>query len=130
MSRGDRPLSPHLEIHRWHLTMAMSIVHRMTGVVLGLGAVVLVVWLLSVANGPEAFASVTEWLRGPFGGLLLLGWTFSFFYHLANGIRHMFWDIGWGFDLSRTSVSGLAVIAFSLLITAGFWFSVLTGSGA
>ncbi len=130
MSKGDRPLSPHLGIHRWHLTMAMSIVHRMTGVVLGAGAILFVAWLVSVAQGPAAFAVITGWLQGPFGVLLLLGWTFSFFYHLANGIRHMFWDVGRGFELHQTTTSGLVVIAFSVLMTTGFWFSIFTGSGA
>ncbi len=129
MSIGDRPLSPHLGIHRWHLTMAMSILHRMTGVFLGLGAVLLVVWLVSVASGPAAFAVVTALLGSVIGQLVLFGCAFSFFYHLGNGVRHLFWDIGLGFDLPRTAVSGLLVIVFSLVTTLGFWLWAYAGRG-
>jgi len=124
MNKGDRPLSPHLGIYRWQLTMAMSILHRMTGVVLGIGAVLLVAWLLAVANGPESFGMVTGWLGSVIGKLLLFGWAFSFFYHMGNGIRHLFWDVGRGFDLRHSAISGVAVVVVSIVLTLAFWAAV------
>jgi len=110
--------------------MAMSILHRATGVFLGLGAVLLVLWLAAAASGPTAYHGMTAWLGGLLGELALFGWTFCFFYHLANGVRHLFWDIGRGFDLPQARVSGLTVIAVAVLMTIGFWMAVSGGAGA
>ena len=127
MARGDRPLSPHLGIHRWEIGSSLSILHRLTGVMLSLGALVLVGWLVSVVAGDEAYAWLHDWLDGFIGRLMLFGCTLSFFYHLGNGVRHLFWDIGAGFEKTRAVLSGWAVVSFSVLMTLGFWVLALSG---
>jgi succinate dehydrogenase / fumarate reductase, cytochrome b subunit len=91
---ASRPLSPHLQIYRPQITSVLSISHRATGLALSLGTLLLVWWLVALARGPEAFASVQSFVGSWLGRLLLLGWTFSLFFHLANGIRHLCWDAG------------------------------------
>src|SRR5258708_21896065 len=94
-----RPLSPHLQVYRPQLTSVLSITHRATGVALAIGTLLLVWWLLAAATGPEQFAVVQAVLGSWIGRLLLLGWTWALFYHLANGIRHLFLDAGRGLEL-------------------------------
>ena len=127
MARGDRPLSPHLGIYRWEIANSLSIVHRMTGVMLSLGALVFVGWLVSIVAGAEAYEFVQGGLDSFLGRLMLLGWTFCFFYHLANGVRHLFWDIGAGFEKRQAKMSGWAVMIFSVAMTLGFWTLALQG---
>ncbi|HJP23522.1 MAG TPA: succinate dehydrogenase, cytochrome b556 subunit [Alphaproteobacteria bacterium] len=117
MSEVERPLSPHLQIYRPQLTSLLSIMHRATGVVLTLGALLWAWWLVGAAYGPEAFATVQAFLGSWFGRLLLLGFTFSLFYHLCNGVRHMLWDIGWGFDLPVLYRSGWIMLFCSIALT-------------
>jgi succinate dehydrogenase / fumarate reductase, cytochrome b subunit len=121
MAPPDRPLSPHLQIYRWELTMVLSILHRMTGVALSVGLLLLVCWLLAAAAGPEAFEPVQALLGSPLGLLLLFGWTFALFYHLGNGVRHLVWDIGLGLERRQARISGWVVIVFSVLATALAW---------
>lgn len=127
MARGDRPLSPHLGIYRWEIANSLSIVHRMTGVMLSLGALVFVGWLVSIVVGAEAYEFVQGGLDSFLGRIMLLGWTFCFFYHLANGVRHLFWDIGAGFEKRQAKMSGWAVMIFSVAMTFGFWTLALQG---
>jgi len=127
MARGDRPLSPHLGIYRWEIANSLSIVHRMTGVMLSLGALVFIGWLVSIVAGAEAYEFVQGGLDSLLGRLMLLGWTFCFFYHLANGVRHLFWDIGAGFEKRQAKMSGWAVMIFSVAMTLGFWTLALQG---
>ncbi len=129
MARTDRPLSPHVGIYRWQISNALSIVHRATGVLLAVGALVLVGWLLAVASGPVGYAKINAWLQGPVGGLLLFGWSFSFFYHLCIGVRHLFWDAGIGYEKQQARNSGLVVVAAAVLLTVGLWMSALAGNG-
>jgi succinate dehydrogenase / fumarate reductase cytochrome b subunit len=121
MARSERPLSPHLQIYRWYLTMALSIGHRVTGVGLALGLVLLTWWLLALASGPEAFATVQAAMRSWFGVLVLFVYTFVLFYHLGNGIRHLVWDAGYGFDIEVAARSGIAVLAFAGAATVLVW---------
>ena len=121
MSEADRPLSPHLQVYRFQITMAMSILHRITGVGLGFGTLLLAWWLIAAAIGPEAYAGAEWFITSWIGRLALLGFTFSLFYHLFNGIRHLFWDAGFGFELPAMRASGLTVIAISVLLTAIAW---------
>lgn len=121
MPRFDRPISPHLQIWRWTLTMALSFLHRVTGVALSVGLLFLVYWLLAVAAGPERFDAVSGFAGRPFGRALLFGWTFALFFHMANGIRHLFWDIGVGFELAAARASGWATLAFAMAATAAAW---------
>jgi len=121
MDTGDRPLSPHLQVYRWQWTMALSILHRATGVALAAGALMLVCWLLAIADGPDAFAAVQAFLASWLGRLLLFGWTWSLLYHLLAGLRHLVWDTGSGLELPTARASGYAVIIGSILLTALVW---------
>lgn len=116
-----RPLSPHIQVYRPQLTSVLSITHRATGVALAVGTLLLVWWLIAGATGPEAYATVQGFFRSWIGRLLLLGWTLSLFYHLCNGIRHLFWDAGYGFELRATYISGWLVIVATVVLTALSW---------
>lgn len=117
MSTTDRPLSPHIGIYKPQITSVLSILHRATGVFLCFGAVVFAWWLIALALGPEPFAAARSALGSWIGRLLLFAWTFSFFYHLCNGVRHLFWDAGLGFELPTVQASGKAVVAASIALT-------------
>ena len=121
MMPASRPLSPHLQIYRWQITSVLSILHRLTGLALSLGTLLLVWWLVALASGPDAFATAQAFVGSWLGRLLLLGWSYSLFYHLANGIRHLFWDAGYGFELKDAYRSGWIVVAVSLIATAVSW---------
>lgn len=130
MPQAARPLSPHLTIYRWPLSMALSILHRATGVALAVG-VLLIVWLLlALANGPESFAVARTFCRSWLGLVLLFGWSWALIFHLANGIRHLFWDVGSGYSKPQARTSGLVVVAFSLVFTALIWACVFAQGGA
>ena len=118
MTPAQRPLSPHLGIYKWQLTSVMSIMHRATGLALAVGTIVLVWWLVAAASGEGEFAAA-RWFFGSWLGLVvLLGWCASFFYHLANGIRHLAWDSGYGFELPNVYRSGYAVVGATVVLTA------------
>ena len=121
MANADRPLSPHLQIYRWQLTSVLSILHRATGIALAGGAVMLVWWLLAAASGPKAYAVVEGFLGSWLGLLLLFGWTLSLFYHLCDGIRHLAWDTGAGFELRTTYTTGWIVVAATAVLTLIAW---------
>jgi succinate dehydrogenase / fumarate reductase, cytochrome b subunit len=127
MARIDRPLSPHLAIYSWMISNTLSIVHRMTGVALSFGAVALVGWLVSIVAGYDAYSLVNYLLASIIGSLALFGWTFCFFYHLCNGIRHMCWDVGKGFERIRAQQSGILMLTVSIILTVGLWAIVLAG---
>jgi succinate dehydrogenase / fumarate reductase cytochrome b subunit len=129
MAHVNRPLSPHLDVYRWQWSNTLSIVHRFSGVMLTAGALVLTFWLASLAAGPGAYETVIVLLRSPVGLLLLVAWTFCFFYHLCNGIRHLAWDVGYGFEISQARKSGMLVLAAALVLTAGTWLAALAGMG-
>jgi succinate dehydrogenase / fumarate reductase, cytochrome b subunit len=130
MGQANRPLSPHLDVYGWKVTNTLSILHRATGVVLATGALVLTAWLVALASGPDAYLGVLALLDSPPGILLLFGWSFCFFYHLCNGIRHLCWDAGFGFEMPRVRASGTAVVAGSVVLTLLFWLVVLTSGGS
>ena len=117
MTPADRPLSPHLQIYKPQLTSMLSISHRLTGVALGLGTLFLVWWLIAAATGDAAFATAQAFFGSWLGLLMLFGWTFSFFFHLCNGVRHLMWDTGYGLDLPTAYTTGWAVLAASGLLT-------------
>lgn len=121
MPRALRPLSPDLQIYRPQLTSVLSITHRITGVVLSAGAFLLVGWLASAAAGPDDYARLHALLGTGFGLTAMLAWTFALFYHLCNGIRHLFWDAGRGFELEAIYASGWAVFGASIALTAAAW---------
>jgi succinate dehydrogenase / fumarate reductase cytochrome b subunit len=113
MAEANRPLSPHLQVYKPQLTSVLSITHRATGVWLAIGMILLVWWLLAAATGPDAYSVVAGFIGSWLGVLLLLGWTFSLFYHLCNGVRHLAWDVGYGLDLPTTYTTGWAVVGVS-----------------
>ena len=121
MAAGNRPLSPHLQVYRPQLTSMLSIAHRITGVALAVGTLLLVYWLAAAAGGPESYAAAQGFIGSFFGQLLLFGWTIALFYHLANGIRHLFWDAGYGFELPTVQRSGQAVLAATAVLTVVSW---------
>ena len=120
----QRPLSPYW-IYRWAITMWLSSLHRITGLLLSLGAVVLGVWLIALATGPESFAAVQDVVGAAWFKPLLVAWAFCFFFHLANGVRHLFWDAGLGFDPHRIRASGWTVVVVSVVATAAFSFAAI-----
>jgi succinate dehydrogenase / fumarate reductase, cytochrome b subunit len=130
MSNGDRPLSPHLQIYAWQWTMALSILHRATGVGLAGGTLLMVWWLLALANGAESFDTVQMVIGSWIGRLCLLGWTWALFYHFCNGIRHLFWDIGKGFELDTARNSGYTVVVASIVFTGLAWVAGYMAMGA
>ena len=110
--------------------MALSILHRATGIALAVG-LLLVVWLLlSLAHGPQAYAAARAFCGSWFGLVLLFGWSWALFFHLCNGIRHLFWDVGQGFSIPRAKASGVAVIVASLVLTGLVWACVFAQGGA
>ncbi len=125
MAKAERPLSPHLQIHRWYFTMALSIAHRITGVGLALGLVLLTWWLIALASGPDAFATVQAVMDSWIGALVLFVYTFVLFYHLANGVRHLAWDFGYGFELETARATGHAVLAFAGAMTVLTWLIIV-----
>jgi succinate dehydrogenase / fumarate reductase cytochrome b subunit len=117
MTPADRPLSPHLQIYKPQLTSMLSISHRLTGLALGLGTLFLVWWLIAAATGDAAFATAQAFFGSWLGLLMLFGWTFSFFFHLCNGVRHLMWDTGYGLDLPTAYTTGWAALAASGVLT-------------
>ena len=117
MTPVERPLSPHLQIYKPQLTSVLSISHRATGLALSVGAILLVWWLLAAASGDQAFAAAQGFWGSWIGILFLLGWTFSLFFHLCNGIRHLVWDAGYGFDLPTAYRTGWIVVGASAGLT-------------
>ncbi len=130
MAQVERPLSPHLQVYKPQLTSVLSILHRVTGVALAAGTLLLAWWLVAAAYGPGQFEAVRAFAASWFGRLLLLGFTFALFYHLCNGIRHLFWDAGRGFELKTAYASGWLVVAASLGLTAVAWIAGAAGGGA
>ncbi|HVC01555.1 MAG TPA: succinate dehydrogenase, cytochrome b556 subunit [Steroidobacteraceae bacterium] len=118
MPARARPLSPHLQIYRWQMGNTLSIVHRMTGAALSIALVGFVAWLAALAAGPECYARAMRLLGGPAGALALSGFGFAFFYHLLNGIRHLAWDVGYGYGRRARHASGWLVVVGALALTA------------
>ena len=121
MKHSERPLSPHLTIYRWPITMTLSILHRMTGVAMSIGLVVLAIWLIQAAAGPEEYQYFRAAMSTLIGRLLLIGWSFAFFLHLANGIRHLIWDTGRGFEKQQARISAWFVLILAAALTAILW---------
>ena len=124
MTTPDRPLSPHLSVYRWPITMALSILHRGTGLANAVGLILLAAWLVAAASGPGEYERIAGLLATLPGQVLLIAWTFSFFYHLANGVRHLFWDAGYGFEKAQANASAWFVISIAVVLTAIFWVTL------
>jgi succinate dehydrogenase / fumarate reductase cytochrome b subunit len=120
-----RPISPHVTIYRWQIGNSLSILHRLTGAALAVGLVALSYWLVSLAGGADSYAAAARIFVSPIGLLFLVGWTFAFLFHLLNGVRHLFWDAGRGFERTPRHLSGwfavLGAIALTLCVIAWVW---------
>ena len=125
MATRERPMSPHLQVYRWQITMTMSILHRVTGVVITVGAFALACWLLALAAGGEHYVRAAAMLASPLGKLVLFGFSLSLVYHLLNGIRHLLWDMGWGFEIPEFYRSGWTVVVLTIVFTVAIWFAAL-----
>jgi succinate dehydrogenase / fumarate reductase cytochrome b subunit len=126
---STRPLSPHMTIYRWPVTMMTSITHRVTGVGLAVGAVILAWWLVSISNGPEGWQNFHAVSDTPLGLLVLFGLTWSLVYHFLNGIRHLAWDLGYGFDKRVAERNSVIIFALSVLGALAFFAAAWTGHG-
>lgn len=122
----DRPLSPFMfpTWYRFQITSFLSILHRLTGIALSVGAIMLTWWLIAVAAGGQVFAATHAFIVSPIGLLLLFGWSAAFFYHLCSGVRHLAWDAGYGFELHDAYRSGYAVVAATSALTVLTWLFV------
>ncbi len=114
---NKRPLSPHLQVYKIQITSFLSILHRATGIALYGGAFLWAFWFIALASGTDSYALYQSLCYSPFGIIILIGWTFSFFYHLCNGIRHLMWDIGSGYEMSQVRFSGWVVVISSLALS-------------
>ncbi len=121
MASDHQPLSPHLQIYRWQLTSVMSILHRVTGIALAVGAILLVSWIGAASDGPDSFAKMQWFLGSPGGLIVMFGWSVALFYHLCNGIRHLWWDTGRGLELKSVYASGWTVLVATAVLTIVAW---------
>lgn len=121
---NKRPLSPHLQVYKPQITTVLSIMHRATGTALAVGTLLVTYWLSSIAGGEESFNSANAILGSWFGRLILFFWSWALFYHLSNGIRHLLWDSGYGFDLPTVYKSGKIAVGASLALTILLWLVV------
>lgn len=120
---SEKPLSPHIQIYRWEITMLVSILHRATGIAMVAGAALVVWMLLALASGPQAYDGFQRFVASPLGCLMLLGWTVAIFLHLGNGIRHFFMDVGKGYEKAAARRSAAAVLAFAVVMTLIVWYA-------
>lgn len=127
MAHGQRPLSPHLQVYRPQITSVLSISHRLSGVLLAASSLLLVAWLVAAASGPQAYADAQAFFGHWLIRLLLIAVSFAFFYHLCNGIRHLFWDAGFGYEIRQVIVSGWTVVIAAAVLTLGFWLLLAGG---
>ena len=125
-----RPLAPHAQIYRWPITMGTSILHRVTGVGLAGGTLLLAWWLVAVSMGPGSYAEFAGIAASWFGRLVLFGFTLALVYHALNGIRHLMWDVGVGLNLKAANASGITVYVLTVIATFLIWLSAYQSMGA
>jgi succinate dehydrogenase / fumarate reductase, cytochrome b subunit len=130
MASRERPLSPHLQVYRFQITSVLSILHRITGTALAAGTLLLVYWLIAVAGGPDTYDAAQSVVGSIVGRILLFGWSWALFFHLTNGIRHLVWDAGRGFELPTVTISGWAVVILSFALTLAAWIAGYAMRGA
>ena len=123
----NRPLSPHLQVYKPQLTSMMSIMHRATGVALTFGLALIAWWLIAAATSEEAFNTAREFTVSPLGLIMLLGWSFSLYYHLCNGIRHLIWDMGYLFKIKNAYMAGYIVWIVTFALTVLTWVFAYNG---
>ena len=121
MNDSNNPLSPHLQIYRWHISSLLSITHRIVGIINLLALIFIFFWLLMLSFGESNYQLFLSLLNSFFGKFILIGFTWSMSFHILSGIRHLFWDMGYGFEIKTANISGVLVIIFSLILTIIFW---------
>ena len=121
MNDSNNPLSPHLQIYRWHISSLLSITHRISGVINLLALILIFFWLVALSLGESNYELFLLIINSFFGKFILIGFTWSMSFHLLSGIRHLAWDLGYGFEINTANISGIIVIIFSLVITIIFW---------
>ena len=121
MNDSKNPLSPHLQIYRWHISSLLSITHRISGIVNLLALILIFFWLIALSLGENNYESFLLIINSFFGKFILIGFTWSMIFHLLSGARHLVWDLGYGFEIKTANISGIIVIIFSLALTIIFW---------
>ena len=124
MSDSKNPLSPHLQIYRWHISSLLSITHRICGVINLLALILIFFWLLVLSFGESNYELFLLVTNSFFGKFILIGFTWSMSFHILSGIRHLAWDLGYGYEITTANISGLIVIFSSLVLTIIFWLFV------
>lgn len=128
MATQERPLSPHLQVYKPQITSVMSIIHRATGVVLAIGGLVLAAWLVAAAGSPQGYQAFSSLMGSLAGKLALFVFSACLVYHFLNGLRHLAWDTGRGYDIPKVYASGYTVLALSVVLTAALWWFGLGGA--
>ena len=121
MNDSKNPLSPHLQIYRWHISSLLSITHRISGIINLLGLILIFFWVLVLSLGESNYELFLLLINSFFGKFFLIGLTWSMSFHILSGIRHLVWDLGYGFEIKTANISGIIVIIFSLMLTVIFW---------
>ena len=121
MNDSKNPLSPHLQIYRWHISSLLSITHRISGVINLLALILIFFWLIFLSSGENNYESFLLIINSFIGKFILIGFTWSMSFHLLSGIRHLVWDFGYGFEIKTANISGIIVIISSLIMTVIFW---------
>lgn len=129
MATPQRPLSPFTDIYRWQITMTLSILHRITGVILAVGAFGIAWWLLVVSASDMRYAQFMDLATSVPGKLVLAGFSYCLIYHLLNGLRHLLWDSGHGFEIKQFYLTGWTVVVLSFLLTGGLWILAMSQGG-
>jgi succinate dehydrogenase / fumarate reductase cytochrome b subunit len=124
MAQLERPLSPHLQVYRWQYTNTLSILHRLSGVVMAVGITLLVYWLYAAAAGSSVYDQALRCLSSPITKIAMFGWLLAFFYHLLNGIRHLGWDLGHGFEKAVARKTGTVVFITAIVLTVLTWLCI------
>ena len=123
MNDSNNPLSPHLQIYRWHISSLLSITHRIAGVINLLALILIFFWLTALSFGENSYELFLLIINSFFGKFILIGFTWSMNFHLLSGIRHLVWDLGYGFEIKTANISGIIVLIFSLTLTIIFWLT-------
>ena len=121
MTDNQNPLSPHIQIYRWHISSLLSITHRISGIINLLGLILMFIWLLVLSLGENNYELFLIMINSFLGKFILVGFTWSMSFHLLSGIRHLAWDLGYGFEIKTANISGIIVIVLSLVLTVIFW---------
>ena len=121
MTDNQNPLSPHLQIYRWHISSLLSMAHRISGVINLLALILILFWLIALILGEGSYESFLLTINSFFGKFILIGFTWSMCFHILSGIRHLVWDLGYGFEIKTANISGIIVIISSLVLTIIFW---------